>query len=199
MRNLRKFLIALLAFALLFAGARYAYEALSPSSDAKESSFVSVASDQIPASQTPSAEDAIPAPDFQVYDAEGKPVKLHDFLGAPVVLNFWASWCPPCVAELPDFDTVWQSSQEEITFLMVNVTDGRRETQDTADAFLRENAYCFPVYYDHDLHASELYGVYAIPMTFFIDSQGYLVVYATGAIDADALARGIEMVMPAGL
>ena len=68
------------------------------------------------------------APDFTVYDSQGTAVRLSDYRGTPVVLNFWASWCGPCQREMPDFDAVYQQLGEEVQFLMVNVTDGSRET-----------------------------------------------------------------------
>lgn len=134
-----------------------------------------------------------PAPDFTVYDADGKPVKLSDMKGKPVVLNFWASWCPPCKAEMPDFDAVCKEYEGKVIFMMVNLTDGERETVESARNFIHMMEYSFPVYYDTDMEASNTYGIQSIPMTFFIDADGGLVAYGSGALSENELRRGISM------
>ena len=133
------------------------------------------------------------APDFTVYDLEGKAHKLSDYRGKPVVLNFWASWCGPCKSEMPDFDEAYAQHGNDIHFLMVNLTDGYQETKDTASAYIAGQGYDFPVYYDTDVDAAATYGVSAVPVTYFIDAEGYLVAMGQGALSADALARGIAM------
>jgi thiol-disulfide isomerase/thioredoxin len=134
-----------------------------------------------------------PAPDFTVYDADGKPVKLSDMKGKPVVLNFWASWCPPCKAEMPDFDAVCKEYEGKVIFMMVNLTDGERETVESARNFIHMMEYSFPVYYDTDMEASNTYGIQSIPTTFFIDADGGLVAYGSGALSENELRRGISM------
>lgn len=132
------------------------------------------------------------APDFTVYDKDGRAHKLSDFRGKPVVLNFWASWCPPCRGEMPEFDKVYADMGDRVHFLMVNLTDGVTETVEDASAFIAENGYCFPVYYDTTGQAAGLYGVSSIPTTFFIDADGCAVSYAVGAISESALLDAIE-------
>lgn len=134
------------------------------------------------------------APDFTFYDAEGNAFKLSDFRGAPVVLNFWASWCPPCQMEMPDFETQYQEAGEEVRFLMVNVTDNQRETVEGAAAFIEEKGYTFPVYYDTAQEGARTYQAYSIPRTFFIDAEGYLIANALGAISGAILQQGINMI-----
>lgn len=134
------------------------------------------------------------APDFTVYDLEGNEVHLSDYVGKPIVLNFWASWCGPCQMEMPDFNEKYLKLGEEVHFLMVNMTDGSRETVDTASAFIEKQGYSFPVFYDKDSDAAATYGVYSLPTTYFIDAEGYAVAQAAGAIDAATLQRGIDMV-----
>ncbi len=134
------------------------------------------------------------APDFTVLDANGKEVKLSDFRGKPVVVNFWATWCGYCVKEMPAFEEVYQQMGSDIHFLMINVTDGVQETVDKASAFIADSGYAFPVYYDTQYSATLTYGAYSLPMTFFFDAEGYAIAQATGAIDKDTLLRGIEMI-----
>lgn len=135
------------------------------------------------------------APDFLVYDENGNEVLLSDFFGKPIVLNFWASWCGPCKMEMPDFNEKHLELGEDIHFLMINMTDGSRETVAIASAFIQSQGYTFPVYYDTASNAAMTYGVYSLPTTFFIDAQGHAIAQAVGAIDAETLQRGIDMIV----
>lgn len=135
------------------------------------------------------------APDFTVYDAEGNAHSLSDFKGKPVVLNFWASWCGPCKSEMPEFQKAFETYGEELHFLMVNLTDGNRETKEKAQKFLEGTAYTFPVYFDTDMAGASAYGVNAVPVTYFIDAEGNFVAWGQGALSADMLQQGIDMLM----
>ena len=132
--------------------------------------------------------------DFTVQDWEGNMVKLSDFFGKPIVLNFWASWCPPCKAELPDFDDACKKYDGEVVFLMVNMTDNQMETVEVAKDFIKTYGYDFPVYFDVDYEAAMVYGVRSIPQTYFINAEGEAVATATGMISAAQLEQGIGMI-----
>ena len=136
------------------------------------------------------------APDFTVYDSEGNSVKLSDFRGKPVVLNFWASWCGPCKAEMPDFEEAFKTYGDKIHFVMVNMTDGNSETVESASDFIAKSGYTFPVYFDTDSHAAAQYGIRSIPCTYFLDGAGYAVAMGSGTLQAEEIARGISMILP---
>ena len=133
------------------------------------------------------------APDFTVYDKDGNAVKLSDFRGKPVVLNFWASWCGPCQSEMPDFNEKHKELGDEIHFLMVNLTDSAKE-KENALALITQKGYTFPVYFDTDISAANAYYVSSIPATYFINAEGHLVARASGAINGETLLKGIDMI-----
>ena len=184
--------ILILVLVLLVGGVALAYSALSDQFGADQ--FGTVAPNETDGSGETQEKEPIPAPDFTVYDAEGNPVKLSDFRGKPVVLNFWSSNCGPCKHEMPVFQKTFEAMGDEIHFLMVNMTDNSWDTLDTAKAFIAEGGYTFPVYFDTDLSAAIAYGIRALPTTYFIDADGNMVVYARGAMTEEMLHQGIDMI-----
>ncbi|MBP3621943.1 MAG: TlpA family protein disulfide reductase [Lachnospiraceae bacterium] len=195
MNKYLKFTIAIISFALVIVLANVLYNKLAKDYDmgdglVTEDTTVSTEKD----TQSESDTEKNIAPDFTVVDKDNREVNLESFFGKPIVLNFWASWCGPCKSEFPEFQTAYEEYGEEIEFLMVNMTDGRRETKELADAFIQSEGYSLPVYYDVNQDGAYTYGVYSLPTTYFIDSQGNLVAYAQGAIDMDTLKKGIDMI-----
>lgn len=189
-------IIIIAVFVVLIGGAYVLYNRLSADNAADT---IAVNETQTTAAPDTSAEgtaapELVAAPDFTVYDANGNGVKLSDFIGKPLVLNFWASWCGPCKSEMPEFDEVYKELGDNVQFMMVNMTDGSRETQEAASGYIAENGYSFPVFYDTDMEAAITYGVNAIPMTLFIDADGNAVAQARSAIDMETLRKGIDMI-----
>lgn len=196
---MKKFtLLALvLGFALLLGGAGLLYNRLAPALEDDRlgpAAQPEVTPEPTP-EPTPEAE-PVQAPDFTVYDGAGNPVKLSDYFGKPIVINFWASWCGPCQSEMPDFQKVWEELGDRVQFLMINMTDGSRETQATAEQFILEKGYSFPVYFDTTMEAAMTYGAYSLPTSYFINAAGEPVTYAEGAISEALLRKGIGMILP---
>lgn len=144
--------------------------------------------------QEESEQEPSQAPDFTVTDSDGKKISLSDQTGKPVVVNFWASWCGPCKSEMPEFESKYQQYKDEIEFMMVNMTDGQRETKEAAERFIKDGGYTFPVYYDTDIQAAEAYAVYSIPATYFLDAKGRIIAQGSGALDGDTIQKGIDMI-----
>ena len=137
------------------------------------------------------------APDFFVIDGDSIVVNYSDIAakGKPIIINFWASWCPPCAAELPDFETMYKKYGDHVEFMMINMTDGYQETLEKAYNHLSKNGYTFPVYYDIEGDAGNAYNVMNLPATYVIDAEGNIVAHAIGKINAKALEDAIGLVI----
>lgn len=132
----------------------------------------------------PSAPDR-PAPDFQLQNLDGQSVSLSSFRGRPVMLNFWASWCGPCRAEMPFIQAVFEDeewTQQGLVVLAVNIG----ESSSTALEFMEDNGLTFTVLLDTDQSVAQYYGIRAIPTTFFIDKNGIIKYREIGAFASKA-------------
>lgn len=151
------------------------------------------AENSVQASSEVSDSNTVAAPDFTVLDEDGNEVKLSDFKGKPVVLNFWATWCGYCKMEMPDFDTAY-AKYPDVQFLMVNVTDGVNETVEKAKAYVETEGFSFDIFFDVKLEAVGRYGVTGYPTTYFIDKDGNAVAMQSGMLKLDILEKGIAMI-----
>ena len=181
-------LIVVLAAVLVLAGVGYRYL-----SQQYEPETPQVTVQEETTEETP--EELVAAPDFTVFTVDGEEVHLADYAGKPAVINFWATWCGPCRSELPAFERMYAAYGEEIQFLMVNLTDGQRETVEGVEAFLEENGYTFPVFYDTEYSGAIAYGASSIPMTVFVLADGTLAGGYRGAITEEVLEQSIQIVL----
>lgn len=205
MKKKTSFVVLVLALVVLIGGASVLYSRLSAGTGTDNLSTQTPQAAQSPG-ETGAPQDSeapeeteppqVEAPDFTVLDAEGTEVKLSDYIGKPIVLNFWASWCSPCKSEMPKFNEAWEELDGEVQFLMVNMTDGARETVESAKEYVEGEGFTFPVLFDTQSEAAIAYSAYSLPTTYFIDAEGYLVARAVGAIDGDTLQRGLDMIFP---
>ena len=202
MNSKLKISLGILSFAVLLGGAYFAYHTLSStykppekiqqkSSETSQPAASSLTS-AVSAQTSAASESKMTAPDFTVYDAKGKAVKLSDLKGKPVVLNFWASWCPPCKGEMPDFNKVYAEEKNDIQFMMVDVVDGERETQEKGAQYVKSQGFNFPVYFDNKQDAAYAYEISSIPSTVLIDKNGIIVNGYEGAIDVETLKKAIQ-------
>lgn len=123
------------------------------------------------------------APDFTAELIDGSTVTLSDFKGKPVIINFWATWCGPCVKEMPAFERLKENYGDEIGILAVNCGEDADTIKDFADA----NGYTFPIALDEEYQVSMLYPTNSIPYTVVIDGNGKVTHVSSGAVDADTM------------
>ena len=136
------------------------------------------------------------APDFALKDQNGKTHTLSDYEGSVVFLNFWATWCPPCVAEMPHIEEIYQEyleKGEDVVILGVAAPNyGREGSEEAIKAFLEDNGYTFPVVMDYNGEISSLYGISAYPTTFIVNADKSLRGYVEGAMDKETMIYIIE-------
>ena len=112
------------------------------------------------------------APDFVWYGADGKAIRLSDFRGKIVLVNFWATWCPPCKAEMPEMESYWRENKDK-DFVILAVDDGA-EDEATIRNFMGQYRLTFQALNDTSGQVSSAYRVNGIPASFFIDPQGVI-------------------------
>jgi thiol-disulfide isomerase/thioredoxin len=131
------------------------------------------------------------APDLALKGLDGQLVRLSELRGKPVVVNFWATWCPPCKQEMPDLEKTYQKYRGEgLVFLGVD----QMEDLDTVQQFVKENGYSWTFLLDSDGEASKAYRASALPTTYFVDRQGIIRDVQIGAINASQLESKLSKI-----
>lgn len=191
--NKKGLFIAIICFVGFLAIAYIGYNSLSPSYSQKN---IDSQGDNSQSKDSNNSSSKDKEKDFVVYDENLNKVKLSDYIGKPVVVNFWASWCKPCQEEMPLFNALSSKyKQDQLVVLMVNMTDGQRETINTAKKFISDNNYKLNVLYDKDSTAAVNYTIGSIPRTLFIDKDGYIVKDYMGEITKAELNNEIKSLL----
>ena len=126
-----------------------------------------------------------PSPDFSLPQLGESERRLSDLRGTPVVINFWATWCPPCIEEMPLLDHAAADYSGKMVVLGIN----SGESPELVQPFLEKNGITFPILLDQTESVTDLYFVRNFPMTFFIDADGVLRAQHIGVLREDQLSR----------
>ncbi|MDQ0273941.1 TlpA family protein disulfide reductase [Cytobacillus purgationiresistens] len=156
---------------------------------------IEVVADDNQQNQNISLQKGATAPDFELTTLDGQTLKLSDCKGKKVILNFWASWCPPCIAELPHMENFYQKNKEaEIEIVAVNLTNLDKGTAAIED-FVDDYYLSFPIPLDKNGDIGLLYQAYSIPTSYIIDSKGVITQKLVGPMDEsmmESLTNSIE-------
>ena len=145
-----------------------------------------------PAETAADARPVIPAVDFELEDQYGNIHRLEDYRGKTIFLNFWATWCPPCKAEMPDIQKLYEKSATEgedavIVLGVAAPNMGQEGSEEEIAAFMEEKGYTYPVLMDTEGELFNSYGVMSFPTTFMIDRDGNVFGYVSGMLSADMM------------
>jgi len=150
--------------------------------------------DQNGPTPAPDPEVGKPAPDFQLKNLEGQFVSLSGFLGQPGLINFWATWCPPCRAEMPYLQQVYEEwSDKGLVMLAIDI----QESASTVRQFMESNDLSLPILLDSQADVAQKYNITNIPTTFFIDKDGIIQQKVVGGFPSKAaIEEELRQIVP---
>lgn len=134
--------------------------------------------------------------DFNIKTIDGTEVSLSSFYSKPTLLGFWATWCPPCNAEAPEIQKLWERYGDQVNFVMVDssVANGR-DTPEGIKEWMEQGSYSYPVYYDETGEAAFVTEVYYLPTMYVLDSEGHLLTAFSGTLDVASGSQLIEQLL----
>ncbi|WP_261134217.1 peroxiredoxin [Bacillus sp. Marseille-Q3570] len=134
------------------------------------------------------------APDFTLETMDGQSVKLSDFKGKNIIVNFWATWCPPCRAEMPEMQEYYEANKDkDFVILAVNMTKTEKSQMDVKQFVEEDFELTFPVVMDLKHKVTNTYEVTGYPTSYFIDKEGVIQYKVVGAMNQDVIKRQIAM------
>lgn len=130
------------------------------------------------------------APNFELKDMEGNNLKLSDFTGKKVMLNFWAEWCPFCVQEMPDLMKLQKKHENDLVIIFINVGD----SEDVVKKFIEDKDFYGTVVLDLKKEVADIYGVNNLPTTFAINEKGEMITYWKGMMEYDTMEQMYKII-----
>ena len=194
----QKWILGAAAFVLLLVIAGFGYQELQKEAKRQERSQTGkqIQTEEQTQTEEKKGTEYAKAPDFIMWDQQGDQTSLQEILeGKPAVINFWTSKCPPCKEEMPDFEDVYQEMKDKVQFIMVDSVGCMGETEESGRAYVEEQGFTFPVYYDLEMDGVLNYGIRAFPTTYILNEDGRLVTGGSGMISKDILLELLEQVM----
>lgn len=185
-KNLLSFAILALAVVILIVNI---WKPDSTESEKKNSGQTeeAVNNEDIPGAKLSSLREGAEAPDFELTTLDGKTVKLSDYRGKKVILNFWATWCPPCKAEMPHMQNFYEENKDQnVEILAVNLTN-MDKGRDAIDAFVKEYGLTFPIPLDEEGDAGTTYQAFTIPTSYILDEKGVITKKIVGPMDENMM------------
>lgn len=134
-----------------------------------------------------------PLSDFSLNDLEGNTVRLSDYAGQVVLINAWATWCPPCVAEMPDLQAYYQAHRAE-NFIILGINAG--DSLSTASAFASQKGITFPILLDPNVDLLTSLGIHSFPTSLLVDADGIVRNIHVGMYTAQELEAEITPYLP---
>lgn len=132
------------------------------------------------------------APNFGLKTLDGQEVKLSDMVGKKVILNFWATWCPPCKAEMPHMQKFYEEQKNnQVTILAVNLTTSEKSSNNIG-AFVKDYGLTFPIVLDSDGQVGQTYQAVTIPTSYIIDTKGVIRKKIIGPMDKEMMTELIQ-------
>lgn len=135
-----------------------------------------------------------PAPDFTLKTLAGETVTLSELKGKKVILNFWATWCPPCKAEMPHMESFYSklTDEDQVELIAVNVTESEKLGISEVENFVKSYKLSFPIPLDKTAEVTRMYGVFSMPTTFMIDTKGRIAQKVIGPLDEKTLNELVD-------